>query len=241
MTYAKKYTTGEGLVLCADETYRWGTLGAAGLFLLSAEGTVLMQHRALWTNRGGTWALPGGAIEVGETPEAAALRETHEETGVLPDNVEVACSIVTAREPVLHALRRRHVTEEELANYAPQYLRYSHAFTGEQPFGSELQHHEEHQKIREMLKTNPIYHADGSELTCGLGGIYYWQFPDSTMNMWTYTTVIAQCQGELLTDPTAESYELAWCPLAHLEELNLMPEFRTSLPAIRSELARMKG
>ncbi len=28
------------------------------------------------------WSLPGGLIEPGETPEEAALRETHEETGV---------------------------------------------------------------------------------------------------------------------------------------------------------------
>jgi 8-oxo-dGTP diphosphatase len=31
----------------------------------------------------GSWTLPGGGIEFGEHPEAAALRELHEETGLI--------------------------------------------------------------------------------------------------------------------------------------------------------------
>ncbi|HET8647509.1 MAG TPA: NUDIX domain-containing protein [Vicinamibacteria bacterium] len=43
------------------------------------EGRVLLaRHR-----EGGTWLLPGGAVEPGETPADAALRETWEETGLL--------------------------------------------------------------------------------------------------------------------------------------------------------------
>ncbi|QRP98003.1 NUDIX hydrolase [Corynebacterium sp. FDAARGOS 1242] len=73
----------------------WGKFGAAGLFLV-AGNEVLLQHRATWTNNGGTWGIPGGARDKPETAEQAALRETEEETGVAAADVEVLESIVTA-------------------------------------------------------------------------------------------------------------------------------------------------
>jgi len=41
-----------------------------------------MQHRAAWSHEGGTWAVPGGALDVGETPLQGALREAGEEAAV---------------------------------------------------------------------------------------------------------------------------------------------------------------
>lgn len=79
----------------------WGRFGAAGLMLLAPEGDaadplVLMQHRALWTNNGGTWALPGGARDSHESVEEAAVREAMEECALEPSLIEVLDEVVTA-------------------------------------------------------------------------------------------------------------------------------------------------
>jgi len=42
---------------------------------------VLLVKRGAEPNRG-RWSLPGGSLEIGETVEAGAVRETREETGV---------------------------------------------------------------------------------------------------------------------------------------------------------------
>jgi 8-oxo-dGTP diphosphatase len=78
----------------------WGKHGAAGL-LLRAPGpdgspAVLLQHRAPWSHQGGTWGLPGGARDSHETPEQAAVREAHEEAGLIAESLTVRTTVVTA-------------------------------------------------------------------------------------------------------------------------------------------------
>lgn len=68
----------------------------AGLAVKALDtGRVLLIQRALDDDdpAAGTWEFPGGSIEDGEAPEAAAFREFAEETGiVLPDTVTVVDS-----------------------------------------------------------------------------------------------------------------------------------------------------
>lgn len=70
----------------------WGLNGAAGLLLVrldQVEPYVLLQLRAAWTHGGGTWALPGGAIDSHEDSIGAATREAAEEAGILVGEFEV--------------------------------------------------------------------------------------------------------------------------------------------------------
>jgi 8-oxo-dGTP pyrophosphatase MutT (NUDIX family) len=47
-----------------------------------AAAVLLTRRAAALSSHGGQWALPGGRIDPGETPQEAALREMHEEVGL---------------------------------------------------------------------------------------------------------------------------------------------------------------
>ncbi|MGZ4660172.1 MAG: NUDIX domain-containing protein [Arthrobacter sp.] len=67
----------------------WGRFGSAGLLVHDPAKGVLLQHRALWSDQGGTWGLPGGALHQGEEAIHGAFREAQEEAAVPPENVRV--------------------------------------------------------------------------------------------------------------------------------------------------------
>lgn len=50
--------------------------------LIDADGRVLLAQRPEGKSMAGLWEFPGGKIEAGETPEAALVRELHEELGI---------------------------------------------------------------------------------------------------------------------------------------------------------------
>ncbi|UVE96614.1 NUDIX domain-containing protein [Dietzia sp. B32] len=112
---------GNGWVVSDAGDRRWGRFGAAGLLLRAADPSdpdvplVLLQHRAVWTASGDTWALPGGARDSYEDAPVAALRETEEEAEIRPADVVVRAEVVTSRMPgtVWHrpGLDMRHVAE----------------------------------------------------------------------------------------------------------------------------------
>ena len=50
--------------------------------LVGPDGRVMMARRPLGKQHGGLWEFPGGKVEAGEAPKAAAVREMAEELGV---------------------------------------------------------------------------------------------------------------------------------------------------------------
>ncbi|MFM1758446.1 MAG: hypothetical protein RL193_1023 [Actinomycetota bacterium] len=79
---------GDGWIECRCGGKHWGLNGAAGLLLIR-NGKIMLQHRAPWVHNGDTWGLPGGARDSHESIEAAAIRETIEETGISAAHLEV--------------------------------------------------------------------------------------------------------------------------------------------------------
>lgn len=92
------------LEACQKPRY-WGRAGAGVLFVCPEDGTVLLLKRAGWVAEGGTWGIPGGAVDEGwhDTPISdpieddeqfveTAVRETMEECGSLPPGFSLTSS-----------------------------------------------------------------------------------------------------------------------------------------------------
>lgn len=58
---------------------------AAGILFVNEGRVLLMKRAASATDAPNTWGFPGGGIEPGESPEAAARRELQEECGFTYD------------------------------------------------------------------------------------------------------------------------------------------------------------
>jgi 8-oxo-dGTP diphosphatase len=85
--------SGDGFVTLADGSVRWGRYGAAGVLVrhVDAQGGhwYFLARRSVHTHQGGTWAVPGGALDHGESPLEGALREFGEEIGPFASGYEV--------------------------------------------------------------------------------------------------------------------------------------------------------
>ncbi len=77
----------------------------AAVALVDAAGRVLLARRPDGKAMAGLWEFPGGKIEPGETPEAALIRECHEELGIriAPDDL-AALSFASHGYPDFHLL-----------------------------------------------------------------------------------------------------------------------------------------
>jgi len=89
---------GDGFITLADGSARWGRFGAAGLLVRHIDTEqapwYLLALRSRFCHQGGTWALPGGALHLGESPLDGAMREFDEELGTTPHTFEVVTTYV---------------------------------------------------------------------------------------------------------------------------------------------------
>ena len=58
------------------------TVLVSAVALIDVDGRVLLAQRPEGKSMAGLWEFPGGKVEKGETPEAALIRELHEELGI---------------------------------------------------------------------------------------------------------------------------------------------------------------
>lgn len=76
---------------------------AAGCIFRDPEGNILLLKRSpLEKNYAGHWALPGGGSEEGETPEDTARRESREEIGWEPQDMEKVDEVKTPSGLIFH-------------------------------------------------------------------------------------------------------------------------------------------
>jgi 8-oxo-dGTP diphosphatase len=58
------------------------TVLVSAVALIDPDGRVLLAQRPAGKSMAGLWEFPGGKVEPGETPEAALIRELHEELAI---------------------------------------------------------------------------------------------------------------------------------------------------------------
>lgn len=227
---------GNGWVVSESGDRRWGRFGAAGLLLRAADPDdpdvplVLLQHRAVWTASGDTWALPGGARDSYEDAAQAALRETEEEAEIRPSDVVVRAARVTSRMPgtVWHrpGLDMRHVARV-LSRLRPD---QNHT---EAP---DDEHDDDEPGGDPQHAGNP-----GGDSTTTRAPRTRRTIPplvqlSEDLVEWTYTTVVADAPRPLDTVANNESLELRWVPESKVAELPLMPAFAVAWAnGLRSE------
>lgn len=81
--------------------------------IVERDGRVLLV-KLNYGPREGRWALPGGLVEMGETPEEAAVRETEEETGLATAIDGLLTTYMRPGAPIIIVVYRAHILSGDL-------------------------------------------------------------------------------------------------------------------------------
>lgn len=95
----EKFFEGRDRPYCetCDEPVYENPVPATAIVVINTEGEVLLVKRSVEPKKG-MWCLPGGFMELGETPEQCALRELEEETG-LAGKIETFLGVMSNNSP----------------------------------------------------------------------------------------------------------------------------------------------
>jgi 8-oxo-dGTP diphosphatase len=179
---------GDGWVISERGAHYWGRYGAAGLLLRAprhdGSPAVLLQHRAVWSHQGGTWALPGGARDSHETPEQTAVREAHEEAGLTAERLTVRATVVTAEFAGISGTRWSYTTviadAGEMLDTVPNGESAELRWVGEDEV-AQLPLHPgfaaSWQKLRTVTEAVQLDHNHGLPRTVEFDGEFFWCMP----------------------------------------------------------------
>jgi 8-oxo-dGTP diphosphatase len=177
---------GDGWVISERGAHYWGRYGAAGLLLRAprhdGSPAVLLQHRAVWSHQGGTWALPGGARDSHETPEQTAVREAHEEAGLTAERLTVRATVVTAKIAGMNGTHWHYTTviadAKEMLDTVPNRESTELRWVGEDEV-AQLPLHPgfaaSWEDLRTVTEIVPLDHGDGLPRTVEIGGRFRWR------------------------------------------------------------------
>lgn len=90
---------------------------AVAVVVVEHEGCVLIGRRPPGVSLAGYWEFPGGKVVAGESPEAAAVRECREETGL---DVRIVRTSMVTDYTYRHGIIRLHFLEAELLLPCPR-------------------------------------------------------------------------------------------------------------------------
>jgi len=86
---------------CREPIYE-NPVPATSLVVVDGKNNILLVKRSVEPKKG-FWCLPGGFLELGESPEASALRELKEETG-LNGQIDRLLGVVTSHSDRYHSI-----------------------------------------------------------------------------------------------------------------------------------------